>query len=94
MTNKDVVNEVADKLSNILTNAIYSNANQLVGDLDQMVEETQKSAQIVLKPQLKLTKDSFGQITIDSKIEWKIEKVRKDEFETVVIETDQLRFDL
>ena len=80
--------EVAGVISELLTNAIYSNIGRVIKDLDEMVHTEQKSAQIVLKPQIKLFQDLAGIVDIETKLEWKVEYKRCDEFDVVRVDTE------
>jgi len=93
MRNDKVVQEIADKMSNMLQNLIYSNAQRIYDDLYKMAQEEKKAAQIVLKPEMRAFMDTDGIIDLNAKIAWKYELSRSDRVESVHIDPLQITMD-
>jgi len=94
MRNDKVVNEIADKMSNMLQNLIYSNAQRIYNDLYKMTQEEKKAAQIVLKPEMRAFMDTDGIIDLNANLKWKYELSRSDRTESVRIDPLQMSLPL
>ena len=90
MNKTDIVNEIANNITNMLTTLVCSNAHRLYDDLRKMTTEEKKEAVIALKPELKIYMDTEGVIDINANMSWKYELKRSDRIEGVHIDPDQI----
>ena len=89
----EVINELASKMSEMVSKMIYSNAAGVYDDLRKMVKEEGKACQIALKPELKVFMDCEQIIDVNATLSWKYELKRSDRTESVQIDPRQLELD-
>lgn len=93
MGKREVVNELANKMSYQLQSMVYNEALRIYEDLAKLVHTEQKMAQIVLKPEIKVFMDTDFCIDLNANIAWKYELKRTGRTESIHIDPDQLAFE-
>lgn len=92
MGKREVVQELADKMTYMLSSMVYAEAVRVYDDLAKLVHDEKRIAQIVLKPEIKVFMDTDKCIDLNANIAWKYELKRTGRTESIHIDPDQLTF--